>query len=437
MIIRQLIFTSLGIFSVYFYRCFKRLVLKAVFPIVIVFANLILGYGLDIVQAGSPESPSVPILDEQHVKPHLDLTKEERIWLDNHSTIRFTGDPDWLPQEAFTEDGKQIGMAAEVLDLLESRLGVNFERVPPKTWSEAVRIAEDREVDILSETSDVTREGLSFTDPYLVFPVSIIIRAGSFSTLKPEDLGGKSVAVVRDYGYVQIFQRKYPDLDYMVVDSVREGLLSVSSGHADVFLSATSTASYLISELGLTNLRFSGYTELSIDLAFAVRNDWPVLLSIMQKGLDSITQTEFLEITRRWITLDDKSLQSPPIKLTEEEHTWLNAHPKITLGIDSNWEPYVLLDDKGDSVGIEPDLIARINELTGANIRLVTGEWSELVEKAKAREIDGLAVSAYHKERAEHFLFTDSPYTVSKYIFTSSLNIRNMEELAGRHVGLR
>ena len=123
--------------------------------------------------------------------------------------------------------------------------------------------------------------------------------------------------------------------------------------------------------------------------------------------------------------------------LSEEEQAFIKAHPKITLGTDRGWRPYVFDDDEGSITGIEADLVERINAFTGANIRLVTGEWSEMVERAKRREIDGLAISARHPERADHFLFSDSPYKISKYIFTTSTNIRSMDDLSGLRVGLR
>ncbi len=125
------------------------------------------------------------------------------------------------------------------------------------------------------------------------------------------------------------------------------------------------------------------------------------------------------------------------VALSIEERAFIEAHPKIVLGTDRDWRPYVIPDNNGGVRGIEPDLIERINALTGANIQLVTGEWAQLVAKAKAREIDGLAVSARHAERADHFLFSNSPYNVSKFIFTSSVGIRRIQDLANRRVGLR
>ncbi len=125
-----------------------------------------------------------------------------------------------------------------------------------------------------------------------------------------------------------------------------------------------------------------------------------------------------------------------PLMLSEEERRWLWEHPEATLGTDQGWQPYVVVEKDGSISGIEADLIERINALTGANIRIVVGKWSEMVTKARARQIDGLAASAYHKEREPHFLFTDSTYSVSKYIYARSTKIKSMEDLVGKRVAL-
>jgi ABC-type amino acid transport substrate-binding protein len=99
---------------------------------------------------------------------------------------------------------------ADILDLMEARLGIRFERVPVKHGTEAVRLAETAEVDVLSETTNSERDTLTFTDPYLVFPVVIIAKQGRRPSRIPAQLKGKRVAVVKDYGYVIPFRRQFP-----------------------------------------------------------------------------------------------------------------------------------------------------------------------------------------------------------------------------------
>lgn len=82
-------------------------------------------------------------------------------------------------------------------------------------------------------------------------------------------------------------------------------------------------------------------------------------------------------------------------------------------------------------------MIARINALTGANIQLVLGEWADMVARAEAGELHGLAASASHDERAARFLFSTSPYSTHKFIFTRQGGpIASMDDLSGRRVGV-
>ncbi len=235
----------------------------------------------------------------------IPFSAAERAWLAEHKTIRFTGDPDWLPQEAFTSTGQYIGIVADILDLLEARLGILFERVPVKTWNEAVRMAEAAEVDVLSETTSSERDTMTFTRPYLGFPVVIIAKQGAQPISNPGELKGKRVAVVKGYGYVIPLRRQFPYLDYVAVDAVRDGLMRLSAGEVDAFISAVPTASHLMSELGLTNLKVVGSTGLSIDLGFGVRKDTPVLVSILNKALAGITEEEKLKIRQKWVPVID------------------------------------------------------------------------------------------------------------------------------------
>ncbi len=253
------------------------------------------------------DGSEVSLADASAVKTAIPLSAEESAWLAEHPKIRFTGDPDWLPQEAFTGQGQYIGIVADFLDLIEARLGITFERVPVKTWDEALRLAETGEVDILSETTNSQRESMTFTEPYLGFPVVIIAGQGTSPIPDPSKLKGKRVAVVKGYGYVVPFRRQFPDLDYVEVETVRDGLIRLSAGEVDAFISATSTASYLMSELGLTNLNVIGSTGLSIDLGLGVRKDRMVLVSILNKALASITEEEKLKIRQKWVPLMDAS----------------------------------------------------------------------------------------------------------------------------------
>jgi two-component system sensor histidine kinase EvgS len=60
-----------------------------------------------------------------------------------------------------------------------------------------------------------------------------------------------------------------------------------------------------------------------------------------------------------------------------------------------------------------------------------------MVARTRLGELHGLAMSAKHPERAARFLFSDSPFSTYKYIFTRHNSpITRMEDLSGRSAGV-
>jgi len=55
--------------------------------------------------------------------------------------------------------------------------------------------------------------------------------------------------------------------------------------------------------MGLTNLRVATTTPYKYELCFAVRRDWPELVSILNKSLDSMPDSEKTKIHNRWINV--------------------------------------------------------------------------------------------------------------------------------------
>ncbi len=133
-----------------------------------------------------------------------------------------------------------------------------------------------------------------------------------------------------------------------------------------------------------------------------------------------------------------EATETTPLLLTEEERVWLAAHPDIRLGTDRSWIGYVKEGEGGKISGAEAELLQRINQISGAHIRLVLGEWHEMVEQAKQGALHGVAMSAKHPEHESWALFTDSYYSVSRYIYllkSSQEVYHSMEDLAGKRIG--
>lgn len=242
--------------------------------------------------------------DEKKVKK-LQLTKQERQWLDEHPVITAASDPDWPPVEYLDRNKKFTGMAADYIKLVEQRLGIRIEVVPHKTWSESLESARERKVAVLTAAASTPDRDkyLSFTDPYLELPASIIINDDTRGISSMADLSGKRVAVVKNYASHDFLERIHPELELLPVADMSSGLYAVSYGEVDAFIANVATASFYIEKQAIQNLRVAGESGFIYKIGIASRSDWPVLHRLLQKSVASISREERQAIYRKWVGL--------------------------------------------------------------------------------------------------------------------------------------
>jgi len=236
------------------------------------------------------------------IAAELALTEMQRQWISTHPEITFTGDPNWLPYEAFDEEGNYIGIVAEHLSLIAEQTGLEFIMSPSKAWSESVIKAKQGEVDVISETDDSDlKSHLDFTIPYISNPIVIAMRLSENYVENISDISSKKIALIKDYGYASKIRKKYSDIDFITVDDIHDGLVSVSTGEVDALLCTLSLCSYTISELGMSNVKITGKTEFETRLAFGVQKNLPELVSILNTAIRSISRAQQQVIFDGWI----------------------------------------------------------------------------------------------------------------------------------------
>ncbi len=233
----------------------------------------------------------------------LSLTESEKNWLANHPTLRLAVDIDWPPFEFIDAQKQYRGMAADIIRLVEQRLGIHFQIDPNRPWSQMVEGVKNRDLDLFSCVVKTPQRALfvSFTKPYISSPMVIFTRDDEDFIDGIPALLSHPVAVVKNYASHDLLAKNHPELPLTLVDTTRQGLEQVSDGRSFAFIGNLAVASQVMREVGLTNLKVSGQTPYRFELAMAVRNDWPELLPILQKALDSIDPKQRDQIYNHWI----------------------------------------------------------------------------------------------------------------------------------------
>ncbi len=371
--------------------------------------------------------------------PQLELTPEERAWIADHPRIVLGIDQAWEPHILKAPDGSFTGIDGDVVARLNALLGtqITFET---GRWADMVDKLKARQIDGLSAAAvhEERRAFADFTQPYMTLWKYVYARSDNPANIRSlESLAGKRIG----YQTGNLFEKKalasVPGVFALPVDSPQAAFASVLDGEMEGFIGSIITE-YQLKRSATKRLQPLFRIGQPLELVFAIRKDWPELTSILDKGIAAISAEERLRIKDRYYRQMERRLIQATVQLTDAERAWIETHPHIAMGIDAGWPPYVINNPDGHVTGIEADLLARINALTGLNLRIEQGVWKDIVERAKRREIDGLLCLTYQKEGEPYFLFSDPTYSTYRNVFArkSDLTVyRDMASLAGKRVG--
>ena len=230
-------------------------------------------------------------------------------WLSQHDgTIRIGITV--IPPEVLRENGKYKGLSIDYIHLLEHKLGYGFKLIPYATWNEVIQAAKMRQIDVIFAAQQTPQRlnYLTFTEPYIELTNIILVRKDRPGGSNLKEMERWSVAVSEGSAVEEYLKTEFGSLDLRPVQDELSGLMKVSIGEIDAMVVEISRASYYIEKVGISNLRVSGDVDFKYRLCFAVRNDWPVLRSILDHGLSSITDTEKQDITQRWIVIGNRRI---------------------------------------------------------------------------------------------------------------------------------
>ena len=239
------------------------------------------------------------------------LTEEERQWLTAHQTIRLGVGVSFPPYQWVEKNKKEYafkGVVSDYIKILENKLNVKMEVLFGLSFNQALELGRKKEIDLfpcLAQTPERS-EFLIFTNPYIAYPSVIITREDAPFISSIKDLSDKKVSLVKNQFIYSLLKNKFGHLNLQILETenAEEDLQAVSFGRADACLMDLGVASYFIQKLRITNLKIAAPTELDkVNLTMGIREDWPILQSIIQKTLNTITNEEKDAINQHWINL--------------------------------------------------------------------------------------------------------------------------------------
>nr|WP_276570111.1 transporter substrate-binding domain-containing protein [Thiocystis violacea] len=241
--------------------------------------------------------------------PAISLTEAEKDWLAKGYKVRVRVS-DWPPY-MFTKPTPS-GMSVDTLKAIAARLGIHFDyEADTLGWTRSVEdVSGPRQSYDLLLTMNRTPERerrFALTSDYVSSPWVIFARQDSPFISSLEGLNGKTVAAEKGFAVTEKIRSAYPAIHLLEVVRSEDALRAVAAGSADAYVGNLTNATYLIKEHRLGNLMvvaptpFGNHTN-----AMAVRQDWPELAALIDKGLAAMPSDERHAISQKWGVVEFK-----------------------------------------------------------------------------------------------------------------------------------
>ncbi len=225
------------------------------------------------------------------------LSKKEKGWIQKHPVITYS-EINWKPL-SIIENGKMKGIFGDFMDLISEKTGLEFKYIPSKTWKEVIEKFKNKKIDLLPSNPQILNLGL-ISKVYKTYPMIIVTSNRYRYVSNLNDLIDKTIAVPKYYTSYNYLVKNYPKIKLLTTKDIDSALTLVESGKADAFIGHIATTIYHMTNLNATNLKIAGTTNFEFKHAYLIQKDFPVLLSIINKALDSITPQEKAKIYAKW-----------------------------------------------------------------------------------------------------------------------------------------
>ena len=236
----------------------------------------------------------------------IPLTAREQEWIKAHPEIRLGVDPAWQPLEFIDKMGQYQGMISDYVRILNKRLGINMKVLPNMSWAQLMEVMPQKGVDVISAVIKTPKveEYLDYTDPYFNIGWVVIRLRDTPRISSLSDFEGRIVAVGEGYPTQDFVAKQYPGIHVLPKKNTLDVLQSVIEGKADAALLERITANMIIHAYRMYDLKVDHHVmQHDRPISLAVRNDWPELVQILNKGLASITPEEREIIEQKWMAV--------------------------------------------------------------------------------------------------------------------------------------
>lgn len=130
---------------------------------------------------------------------------------------------------------------------------------------------------------------------------------------------------------------------------------------------------------------------------------------------------------------------SAALPLTEAQRDYLRSNPEVSLCVDPDWQPFEIIDARGEHQGIAADLLRLVAERAGLRLRILpTADWEASLAASRAGRCQLLSFLNQTAERDAWLLFTEPLFNDVNVLISREEYppVRDLAALVGARVAL-
>jgi ABC-type amino acid transport substrate-binding protein len=238
----------------------------------------------------------------------IELSASQQEWLKEHPQIVWGLEKDYPPYMFINQQQQPAGLSYDLLQMLQSRTGINFKASEPQSLNQLLEAAKARQIDIITSVRPTPEraEYLAFTAPYVEVPVVLALRSDQDSALGLKQMTGKAVAVSQGYSVEPFVRKNFPEVQWQAMANDLEGLQALLQGKVDGAVIDIGSASDLIKTHNLQGLQLGDGIGWKYELSIGYRKDWPELGAILEAGLQSLSIRDRKTLFNPWLSPEEK-----------------------------------------------------------------------------------------------------------------------------------
>lgn len=229
------------------------------------------------------------------------LTQEEEDFIKD-KTFKISITTNWEPFSFKEKSDEPMGISYEYWKLIVEKLNLKTQNIFFTNFNKQLFSIKQKESDIIFSAGETSqrKDYALFSNKYLTFPISIVTKKDENFIENIDEIIDRKIAVGNNFTAHNLLKEKYPNLSLTPVASVKDGLELVSKDKVFAFIDIKPVLNFNIAKYGFKDLKITGNSGLDYELKFMIRDDYEILIPILNKAIDNIDESSVLDIVNRW-----------------------------------------------------------------------------------------------------------------------------------------